>query len=167
MSFEIPDRYKIIYLADYPEYIETCAAWHFTAWGVKSDKRTLRKDIKKFENSIEKNSIPLTILCLDKKRNVPVAMGAIWEKDSDYWTEITPWITGIYVHEDYRKQGLAKSILCKLEQDAKRIGISNIYLTASAAVGLYEKMKYEIQETRDAPETPTGKQTLFVKDLGK
>ena len=162
-----PSGYELVYLADAPRYIDTCAAWHFTAWGVKSDQRTLQKDIKKFEISTNKESVPLTILYIDKTRNVPAAMGSIWENDSTYWSELNPWITGVFVHEDYRGKGLATAIMRQLEDDAKRIGLETIYLTASAAVGLYEKLQYNAEETRDAPETPTGRQTLFSKEIMK
>lgn len=165
MSAQVPEGYVLVYLADAPQYIETCAAWHFTAWGVKSDQRTLQKDIKKFEASINKDCVPLTVLYVHKQRNVPVAMGSIWNGDSAYWSALDPWITGLFVHEDFRGKGLAKAMMHQLERDARRIGIKTIYLTASAAVGLYEKLGYKTLETRDAPETPTGRQTLFSKEL--
>ena len=47
MQLEAPKGYKPVWLADEPKYIDTCAAWHFTNWGIKSDQRTLQKDIKK------------------------------------------------------------------------------------------------------------------------
>jgi N-acetylglutamate synthase-like GNAT family acetyltransferase len=165
MSAQTPEGYELIYLADAPHYIETCAAWHFTAWGIKSDQRTLQKDIKKFEASANKNSVPFTILYREKSRNVPVAMGSVWENDSAYWSKLNPWITGVFVHEDFRGRGLAKSIMQQLEDDARRMGLATVYLTASAAVGLYEKLEYTAVEARNAPETPTGRQTLFSKDL--
>ncbi len=165
MSTITPDGYDLIYLADAPEYIDTCAAWHFTAWGIKSDQRTLQKDIKKFKASINKDKVPLTLIYRDQNRNVPVAMGSIWNDDSSYWSHLNPWITDIFVHEDFRGHGLAKAIIQQLEIDAKRIGIKNIFLTASAAIGMYPKLGYNIKETRDAPETPTGTQSLFIKEL--
>tara|TARA_B100001989_G_scaffold186233_1_gene135820 strand:- start:1873 stop:2373 length:501 start_codon:yes stop_codon:yes gene_type:complete len=165
MSELFLNRYKLISLADYPQYIDTCAAWHFTAWGVKSDQRTLKKDIKKFQVSTEKNKVPFTVIFMDTVKNVPVAMGSVWDKDSDYWSTISPWITGIFVHEDYRNQGLAHEIMKVLEKELIRMNIQNIYLTASAAINFYKKLNYTEVETRDAPETPTGKQTLFKKEL--
>lgn len=160
-----PENYKAVWLADEPQYIDTCAAWHFTAWGIKSSERTLQKDIKKFEISINKDKAPLTIVYIEEKRNVPVAMGSIWLNDSQRWPDHNPWITGIYVHEDCRNQGLAKSIMNNLETIAKSIGIPEIYLTASAATALYENLEYDVLEKREAPETPTGVQTLFSKKL--
>jgi GNAT superfamily N-acetyltransferase len=160
-----PKEFELIYLADAPKYIDTCAAWHFTAWGVKSDQRTLKKDIEKFKKSAHKNKLPLTILYKHKTRNVPVAMGSIWFDDSDYWSRLNPWISCIFVHEDFRKRSLATSIVQHLEKIAADLNVDKIYLTASAATGMYEKMDYTAEAMRDAPETPTGQQTLFSKVL--
>lgn len=160
-------NFDVVYLADYPEYTEVCAAWDIGFWAVHNLHRapTFKRCFKAFEEGQKKDSMPITLLVMERETNRPVAMGSLWEKDSHYWADKTPWITSLFVHEDYRGQGLATALMAKLEEDAKRLGVEKIYLTASAAVGLYEKLGYEVADTRDAPETPTGKQTLFFKDL--
>ena len=53
-------------------------------------------------------------------------------------------LTDLWVHEDYRRQGLGSKLLIMLEEKVKSIGIEHIYLWTSGFINpkFYEKHGY-------------------------
>ena len=55
-------------------------------------------------------------------------------------------LTDMWVHEDYRRQGLGSKLLVMLEERVKSIGIRHIYLWTSGFINpkFYEKHGYKV-----------------------
>lgn len=161
-------EFSITYLADHPGFIDVCAAWELSYWRIpNATKPPTFEDCRKlFQNSTDKNALPITLLVINEETNRPVGMGSLWKEDSDYWPEITPWIASLFVHELYRGKGLSEILMTALEDKARTIGLTEIYLTAIELVApLYKKMRYEVVDTREAKDKPGGVEYLFKKDL--
>jgi putative acetyltransferase len=79
------------------------------------------------------------------KNEFPVGIGAYKEYDSQ-----TAEIKRMYTHLEYRGQGIAKAIITELEHWAKEEGYTMAILETGhlqkAAIGLYQKLSYEITE---------------------
>jgi len=54
------------------------------------------------------------------------------------------YLTDLWVHEDYRRQGLGAKLLAKLEDKVKSLGIEHIYTWTSGFINpqFYEKQGY-------------------------
>lgn len=79
------------------------------------------------------------------KNEFPVGIGAYKEYDSQ-----TAEIKRMYTRPEYRGQGIAKAIITELEHWAKEEGYTMAILETGhlqkAAIGLYQKLGYEITE---------------------
>ena len=51
-----------------------------------------------------------------------------------------PWISAVFVPEEYRGQGIAQKLITVTEETARKNGFKNLYLDTVEAVGYYEKL---------------------------
>lgn len=132
------------YLADYPEYIEACVAWDYGYWGIQETSKPLclADLVVAYRNGAQKSSMPLTLIAIEKKLGVPVGMASLWDNDGEEWSELTPWIAAVFVHNRYRGRGYAKALVCRAEEEARRLGTETIYLKSGAAAAMYRPMGY-------------------------
>ncbi|PWS32754.1 GNAT family N-acetyltransferase [Pedobacter paludis] len=77
------------------------------------------------------------------QNNIPVACGAIKPL-----SETAAEVKRMFVHPDYRKQGIAAKILTELEQWATELGFGQAVLETGKkqpeAIALYQKVGYQI-----------------------
>jgi len=77
------------------------------------------------------------------ENDIAVGCGAFREKKED-----TVEIKRMFVHPDYRKKGIASSVLAALEIWAKEVGYKNTILETGKnqpeAINLYQKLNYTI-----------------------
>lgn len=157
--------FKILYLADCPEHIEACAAWLYGQWGVMKEDRSFEKTVISLKESSQKNVIPMTIIALDEK-NRPIGMARLKHTDGTRWDDMhTPWIASVFVHYMHRAKGVARALITKLEEEAKRLKYETVYLHTDSVKPMYEHMRYEIMEEDVTDETASGTRTLFRKEL--
>jgi len=157
--------FEIKYLADCPQHFKACAAWLYGRWGVQAGSGSLERAFEIFQNGSQKDNLPLTLVVINTETNLPVAMGSLWEKDGPEWPNKTPWIASIYTLENYRGLGLAKQVVERLEQEAQRLGFSEIYLHSSSAVDLYKKIGYTELDIVKTQRTVEKTKTLFIKNF--
>lgn len=157
--------FRIEYLEDYPEYVEACAAWAYGRWGVQNKNGSLERSLGLFNDGAQKNAIPMTVIVVNEKNGLPVAMGSLREKDGEIWGGFTPWIASVYTLYRYRGLGIAGVIVQRLEDEARRLGFDNVYLMSGSAAGFYLKNGYKAVDMVKTGETKSGTQTLLVKNL--
>ena len=155
----------IEYLADRPDCIEACASWAYGRWGVQKTESNLTKALDIFERGANKNKIPLTLVVINQKNNLPIAMGSIWPTDGVQWKDKTPWIASIYTLYRYRNLGIATKLIEHLEKETLRLGFDNIHLQSGSAGNFYRKLGYDEVETITTDASASGTETLFTKKL--
>ncbi len=62
--------------------------------------------------------------------------------DLDVRPDIYPYLANLYVQEDYRGNGIVKLLIDRALSEAKRLGLSELFLYTKH-VGLYEKYGWE------------------------
>ncbi|MCK5374846.1 MAG: GNAT family N-acetyltransferase [Alphaproteobacteria bacterium] len=160
------DNISFEYLADCPEYAQACAAWIYGRWSLQMEGVTLDSVLVNFDKASQKEGIPLAVVAVDNERKVPVACGVLTMQDGgEMWSHHTPWITSVYTHYRYRRQGIAKVILKRLEDEARCLEYKDVYLKSGSAAGFYLIMGYEALETINTKETGAGTMTLLKKKL--
>lgn len=75
------NSFKIEYLADRPDCLQACAAWAYGRWGVQKKDGSLERAISIFEEGMQKDTIPLTLVAINLATDLLVAMGSLWIKD--------------------------------------------------------------------------------------
>lgn len=151
--------FEIGYLADHPEMISVCASWAYSQWGCQSGG-SLEHSVIRFQTGAEKDKLPLTLIArLDDK---PVGMVSLWDSDFRERPDLSPWLASLYVHPFYRNRHIAFQLIQRLENEAMRMGFSELYLVTEEAKGLYAKCGWaEIQQVV----TSYGNATLMKKKL--
>ena len=157
--------FTIEYLADYPEYIQACAAWGFGRWGVQKPHGSLDRAIKHFEKSCQKDALPLGLVVINKETELPIGMGCLVEQDGDDWLGRTPWIASVFTHYRHEGQGIAKAVISRLEEEAQNLGFKSVYLYSGTAAYLYRKIDYTEIDSKITDKSAAGKITLFEKKL--
>lgn len=123
-------------LRDNPEYAIKSAHWFHKKWKVPQAA---------YMESIEattkcKSSIPQWYIIMENN-NIIAGAGVI-ENDFHSAKEYTPNICALYVEENYRKQGIAKTLLNYICQDMSDFGFKKLYLVTELD-DFYEKCNWE------------------------
>lgn len=91
-------------------------------------------------------------------------VGMIFVMKTDYYPlpEIYPWVSGIFVAEDYRGHRISEKLIGFANAYAKENGFDRTYIP-SEHVGLYEKYGYYY--LKDIVNYGNGKDRLYVKEI--
>ena len=111
--------------------------WNYNWWGIK--KNNTYEEVKTyFEHSLcNEKRLPQTFIAL--LDNMPVGMYQICMSDDLYSRpDLYPWLANVYVDEKYRGNGICGELMKTVKQNAKNIGLTELYLYTKH-VGLYEK----------------------------
>ena len=95
--------------------------------------------------------------------NQIVGMASIAKTDYYPLPEIYPWVSSIFVAEEYRGHRISEKLIEAANQYAKSLGFKKTYIP-SEHVGLYEKYGYHY--IKDIVNYGNGIDRLYVKQLG-
>ena len=91
-------------------------------------------------------------------------IGMVTIMKSDYYPlpEIFPWISTLFVSEEYRGNRISEKLINFANQYAKEIGFDKTYIPTEY-IGLYEKFGYSY--VRDIVNYGNGIDRLYAKEL--
>lgn len=91
-------------------------------------------------------------------------VGTTYTRKTDYYPlpEIYPWISGVFVSEEYRGHRISEKLIAFANEYAKENGFEKTYIP-SIHVGLYEKYGYRY--LRDIVNYGQGIDRLYVKEI--
>lgn len=132
----------IITLNEYPEYVPLVAKWAFEAWGGYNPSASLEKAQQKFNQHLNKNALPLTLLALDN--NIPIGMCSLRESDG-ILPELSPWLGSLYVEPAYRGKGVGKQLIEAIIKKSQEMNYAQLYLLTFEATlpYWYEKLGWQ------------------------
>ena len=83
---------------------------------------------------------------------------------TDYYPlpEIYPWVSSVFVSEDYRRYRISQKLIDFANEYAKKYGFARTYIP-SEHIGLYEKFGYHY--LKDITNYGNGIDRLYVKEL--
>jgi GNAT superfamily N-acetyltransferase len=157
--------FSIEYLADNLKAIDACAAWDFGQWDVQKKGASLDGAVKALARSARKDGLPLSVVAMNEKTALPIAMATLRDKDGSEWPKVSPWVVSVYVHERFRGQGIARSLVARIEGEARRLGYGALYLQADEVADMYLALGYEVIDKVETKLSSCGTRTLFKKDL--
>ncbi len=130
--------FQILPLADKKEHIWELAELQHAEWKHFNPSMTLQMRADKISKAAKREGIPAVYIAISG--NQLMASAAIVEQDMSTKTELSPWLAGVYVKEEFRNQGIASALIDKCEQEAARSGANTWFLFTEFASGLYEKL---------------------------
>lgn len=126
-----------IKLSEKPEWIDIAARWFCDKWGVPQEA---------YKESMEQSSanlgkIPQWYIVLDVSNRIIAGVGII-ENDFHQRKDLAPNLCALYVEIEYRKQGIARSLLDICLKEANLCGCPQLYLITDHTE-FYEKCGWE------------------------
>ncbi len=116
---------KILNLKDEPDCLETLATWHQSEWSYLYPGESVKDRINRMRAYLNSNFIPSTFIAKD---NALSGSCAIIEHDMETRLSLTPWLASVFVAPEYRQQGIGSKLVLHAMAQAKKEGISTLYL---------------------------------------
>ncbi len=137
-------KVQIIRLEDsHNEIFTKICEWNYNWWGIRNHKSF--EEVKcNLEYSLNTERLPQTYVAL--LENKPVGMYQISMcEDLESRPDLYPWLINVYVDEAYRGKGIGKMLLNTVYDNAKKLGLKELYLYTKHN-GLYEKFGFTFVE---------------------
>jgi N-acetylglutamate synthase-like GNAT family acetyltransferase len=129
---------EIFNLSEKKIFSDTCAAWSYAQWGCMLPQEmrvTLEKTKNGYSARSQSNDLPQTWVMLSDGKCV--GMVSLKDKELEDHQDIGPWVGSLYIHPSYRHRGFASELMSKVEEEARKISCSDLYLFSSDACDYY------------------------------
>jgi predicted N-acetyltransferase YhbS len=135
---------RIELLANRRDSIPTLAQWFYDDWAHLRPGWTLQD----FEMSIAQrattNSVPVAVIVFEGLE----VIGTVWLEchDMDTRKDLSPWLAGLYVKEEWRDQGIGARLVRAIEAKATELGIHKLYLYTPVSEHFYARLGWSLRE---------------------
>jgi GNAT superfamily N-acetyltransferase len=142
---------KIEALNNHPAAIPVAAKWHFAEWGHTDPGGSLESWTAAMAQDAGSSGIPGKLIALAGNR--PVGVVGLVQTDMPGYEPaagLAPWIKGLYVEAEARRQGIGALLVRRCEAWAAALGHGDLYLYTerdSPAQALYESLGWQIVRT--------------------
>jgi predicted N-acetyltransferase YhbS len=138
---------KISPLVERPDLVAQVAAWGFAEWGHLNPGETLEKRIVRIQGKMNVDRVPIAFVALDDGDEIVGTASLIF--DDLEGDARNPWLASVFVLPTHRKKGIASALVRTVEDTARRLGYSRLYLFTSTAPHLYASLGWRPLERRD------------------
>lgn len=123
-------------LIDHKDAIEPLAALFESEWPDWYNARgaSARTDLSE---RMRRDGLPLGIVALED--GLVLGTCALTASSGGLVTERSPWVGGLVVMPQVRRQGVAKAMLGRAKAEARRLGHRRLYALTADAVHLFER----------------------------
>ena len=135
---------RIEYLSDCPEALPTLATWQHAEWGHLRPNDTLEKRMVRLRGFATGDQIPLTVVALDE--NEVLGSASLIHHDMETRMELTPWLAGVYVGEQYRRRGIGAELVRRIMAEAARLKVPLLYLYTVHSEKFYAALGWTLLE---------------------
>ena len=134
---------SIIYtfLGKYPQHIPVIAQWHQNEWQHISPHLNTQLRVDAYSSYPAKPAIPSCILAVTDDK--PAGSASIVLSDMETHPHLSPWLASVYVHPDYRNQGIATELINHCLINAKKLGFQTLYLFTPDQAEFYQKRGWQ------------------------
>ena len=128
-------KLQYVTLRERPELKNAAAQWFHQKWGVPTEAY-----LECMDDYLNGKTEYGWYLCLDGDK-IAGGMGVI-ENDFHERKDLSPNVCAVYTDEEYRKKGIAGTLLNMTVEDMRSKGISPLYLVTDH-IGFYERYGWE------------------------
>ncbi len=129
-------NYKIAYLADHPEHIETVGRWYWEQWD-RYEGWDIESSIAYAREGTNKDKLDMTLIALNDKNECLGTIQLMQKGFCPGYDDLTPWAGGFYVAPPRRGGRLAFQLLSHLKRETARLGIRTCYAFTSSLHRLF------------------------------
>jgi GNAT superfamily N-acetyltransferase len=136
------DRY--INLADQPALIPVLANWFYDEWGRSDPSSSPERMGQILGGYLNKDKIPLTIILL--RGSQPIASASLKIREMETHPQYLNWLGGVFVHPDYRDQGIGSQLVEYSANEAKSLRVNELYLYTRSHEEFYTRLGWQVIE---------------------
>jgi len=147
-------KVKIEHLAEYIDAahsdaahngaILTLASWIQAEWEHSFLEATFEELVSELEGRATLYRIPETFVALEGDRLVGTA--SIVKHDMSTRSELSPWLSAVYVPPEFRNRGIGSKLVRKAMQEAEILGVKRLYLYTPDRMRFYTRLGWNIVE---------------------
>ncbi len=167
-------------LADHPNIINGLFECLYKHMLQKYDPNhdEVKKRYKPFlETHLQKKDVPLGLVAL--KNGLPIGLCCLRKKpvstdDKCSWfknhPDVFPWIAGLFIVPEHRRKGIAKKLILKTIEQAKKLNYEKVYLfteKSSTEYEIYIKNGCTEFDTAECLTSDTKKQSILLSIMEK
>ena len=134
----------IDHLAYYPGFIPIIARWHYHEWRHLHDFDSVARRIALFMRDLEPGCIPTTFVALSG--GILLGSASLVARDMDTRPDLSPWLASVYVSPAYRGRGVASTLVRRVMEEARILGIPALYLFTEDQERLYARLGWSVME---------------------
>jgi len=130
------------YLGHYPEHISSIAQWHQDQWHSISPELTTALRIKQYSAYPSQQGVPCCFIALVDNR--PAGSASLVDSDMDTHPDLSPWLASVFVHPEFRKQGIATHLIELCIGNARKANIKKLYLFTPDQLEFYQSRGWKL-----------------------
>jgi GNAT superfamily N-acetyltransferase len=135
-------RVQISYLIEHPEYIPLLAQWLFEHWGSILGEETPDTRIKKLKTHMNRDKLPIAWVAHATGQLLGTA--ALRAHDLEGREDLTPWLGGVFVGSNFRRQGIGAAPCAAVEDGARSRAIHTLYLFTLDKQAWYSRLGWTV-----------------------
>src|SRR3989454_8491556 len=133
---------RISYLVDHPEYVPQLAQWLFEHWDSILGEKTPEARIKKLKAHMNRDKLPIAWVAHANGQLLGTA--ALRVHDLEGREDLTPWLGGVFVGADFRRQGIGAALCATVEDAARSRGMQTLYLFTLDKQAWYSRLGWRV-----------------------
>ena len=141
----LKQKISIDHLALSPQHIRTVAQWHQAQWQDISPHLTTDLRVELYSSYSGLDQVPCTLLA--QLNQQAAGSASLVLSDMETRPELSPWLASVYVHKDFRRQGIATELLRGCISIASSCHIKRLYLFTPDQRLFYEKRGWTLLES--------------------
>ena len=151
---------QVSHVKYFQTWIPIIAKWIYEEWAYAFPLRTLQEIQKGLFGRMHENEMPITLIAHDERGVLGTA--SLKASDMEILQELTPWLSSVFVHQEYRGQGVAGALVAEVEKLARQQGYNKLFVFNPITQGVFEKLGWRVLQTVQYGGKELG---ILVKDI--
>jgi GNAT superfamily N-acetyltransferase len=135
---------RITYLADAPHWVPTLARWFYAQWWDLHPGSTPERYLESVGRRLNVGAIPTAFVALAGQTLVGSA--SLVSQDLETHPHLSPWLASVYVHPDYRRQGIGSMLVQRVVAEARDLRVERLYLFTPDKGAFYARLGWRLIE---------------------
>lgn len=136
---------QVSHVKYFQNWIPIIAKWIYEEWAYAFPLRTLQEIQKGLFGRMNETEMPITLIAHDDRGVLGTA--SLKASDMEILQDLTPWLSSVFVHQEYRGQGVASALTAEIEKIAKQQGFDKLYVFNPITQGVFEKLGWSVLQT--------------------
>ena len=137
----------IDYLADHPGFIDQLSPLLVAQWRDVIPEDTVAARSAKLQQHLNRDRLPVAWVAHDAGQVQGIA--ALRATDLHGREDLTPWLGGVFVADEFRGRGIGEALCRRVEHEARSLGFTTLYLFTLDKQRWYAKQGWQIHTPGD------------------